>query len=127
MKFNFIDASNSEKFKATIHESGKLSFNVDSGQYMELNNKKHFKVAFEFDDGELDKIYLVESKETEITAKTYRSGPYFYLKLSKPLDNHHIEYKDKILHFLVQRSDEKYEDSIIFELTFHKSSEKKKL
>ena len=131
MNFNFVDASDSTKYKATIQVTGRLSFNIDAAKYMKLAEIRYFKVAFDYDSNDDLKIFLVESPETSITAKLYRSGPYYYIRLDKPLRKANVNFKGYSFTFTVEKWDDKQKTGVgadslmdVFELTLHKVTER---
>jgi hypothetical protein len=111
-KFAFVDASSPVRFKASIHDTGRLVFNEESLNFMNLKSIQHFLVAFDHADGKLNYIGLKKSEKTNTTAKLYRSGPYYYLKIERPLIKCEIDFKEKMI-FYIDFSEEKEIDFIL--------------
>lgn len=119
LKLEFVDASDGTKYKATIQMTGRLSFNSEAAKFMKLARMPHFKVAFERDNFNF-KIYLVESEETDTTAKIHRAGNYYYLRLEKALRKYSVDFQSISYTFTIEKLDEQIDGADVFELTKYK-------
>lgn len=113
MELNFINAGiNRNKCRASIHATGKLSFNKDASELLKLSNGKYFKVAT--NQNEKNSIYLVESDKNSTAAKVYKSGNLFYILFVTVLDNLKIDYKKYNHIYRVDKYEEKYEGKEVY-------------
>jgi len=93
LKFIEID-TNPIKPKATVHASGRLGFNLEAINFMELDKKKYFKVAIQDEDGvSVTNIYLIEQGDSTGAAKVSKAGDYYYLNVGTLFDDIAEDYK----------------------------------
>lgn len=93
LKFIEIDI-NPPKPKATVHASGRLGFNNEAAQFMQLQGKKNFRVAVADEDGtRVNNIYLIEQDDASGAAKIAKSGDYYYLNVGNLFEDLEIDYK----------------------------------
>ena len=103
LKFIEID-TNPIKPKATVHATGRLGFNIDAINFMNLANKENFKVATSEDEGEeLKNIYLIHSEEDKSAAKVSKSGDYYYLNVGNLFEDLDIDYKNFTVIFDIKK------------------------
>ncbi|MGN6646066.1 MAG: hypothetical protein ACTHJT_06015 [Cytophaga sp.] len=128
LNLNFIDASeNHEKYRASIHLTGKLGFNMDANNLMELSGDKYYKVAFEPQTSNFNRIYLVESSKDDPTAaKVNKAGQYYFLKLAHVLNRLKVDYKTVSLRFLVEKAELKYQGQDVYILERSSSNKRDK-
>ena len=94
LKFIEID-TNPIKPKATIHASGRLGFNLEAINFMELDKKKYFKVAIQDENGVgVNNIYLIEQGNSTGAAKVAKAGDYYYLNVGTLFDDIEEDYKN---------------------------------
>ncbi len=94
LKFIEID-TNPIKPKATIHASGRLGFNLEAINFMELDKKKYFKVAIQDENGVgVSNIYLIEQVSANGAAKVAKAGEYYYLNVGSLFDDIEEDYKN---------------------------------
>ncbi len=124
LKFIEID-TNPIKPKATVHASGRLGFNVEAIDFMELSNKKFFRVAVADDNGTaLKNIYLIEQDNSEGTAKVSKAGDYYYLNVGNLFEDLEIDYKDYTIIYDIRK--QLYEERDMYVLKMRKPKKKKK-
>lgn len=118
LKFIEID-TNPLKPKATIHATGRLGFNIDAIKYMNLSNRKNFRVAINDEDGSgLRNIYLIEEEGSVGVAKVSKAGDYFYLNVGDLFDRLDLNYKENTIIFDIKK--EQYNDKDLFILKMRK-------
>lgn len=81
--------------KATLHTSGKLGFNSDASEYMDLTGNETFAVAFDPDHGPDHDLYLVSpDRDTpeEACLQVSTAGEYFQLNLKNFYERYNINY-----------------------------------
>lgn len=124
LKFIEID-TNPIKPKATVHASGRLGFNIEAINFMELATKKNFKVAVS-DEGEFEirNLYLIEDKESAGTAKVSKAGDYYYLNVGTLFEDLAIDYTNFTIIFDIKK--ELYEGNDMFVLKMRKPKKKNK-
>lgn len=125
LNLKFVTIVDTSKYKATIQASGKLGFSSDCNDYMDLNIREQFKIAFDVEGSKFTKIYLVDSKTPDNAAKVYKAGVYYSLKLSEVFKKMGIDYSKFSYTFFVEKSEEKYEGSDLFILTRDKTTPRK--
>jgi hypothetical protein len=124
LKFIEID-TNPIKPKATVHASGRLGFNVEAIDFMELSNKKFFRVAVADDNGTaLKNIYLIEQDNSEGAAKVSKAGDYYYLNVGNLFEDLEIDYKDYTIIYDIRK--QLYEERDMYVLKMRKPKRKKK-
>src|ERR1700761_4146361 len=93
LKFIEID-TNPIKPKATVHASGRLGFNLEAINFMQLQNKRNFRLAIADEDGtSVKNIYLIEQDNSNGTAKVAKAGDYYYLNVGNLFEDLNIDYK----------------------------------
>lgn len=108
---NFIDVNgDNDKYKATIHQTGKLGFNIEAKGYMDLSGDKCFKIAFEPESSNIERIYLVEWWESDGVLKVNKAGDYYFLKLTNVLNRMKVNYKRYVIGFSIVKSEDPYID-----------------
>lgn len=102
MAIEIIKANFSKtKPKATIHLSGKLGFNIEASNLMELDGSKAFHFAKDTED---DKVfYLITGTKEDGAAKVAKAGDYYYLNLGNAFDLVELTYKDDTIIFDVSK------------------------
>jgi len=124
LKFIEID-TNPIKPKATVHASGRLGFNIEAINFMDLASKKNFKVAVSEDGGQdIKNLYLIEDKEAIGAAKVSKAGEYYYLNVGTLFEDLGIDYHNFTIIFDVKK--ELYEDNDMFVLKMRKPKKKNK-
>jgi hypothetical protein len=97
MSLTFGDVRTSpKKPKASIHKSGKLGFNGDAADVMDLSGDEEFAVAYDEDDGPTGDLYLVADEvdaPEESLIEVAKAGDYFYLNLRRFFDRQEVEYE----------------------------------
>lgn len=123
LKFIEID-TNPIKPKATVHASGRLGFNNEAIQFMELNNKKNFKVAVADEDGtSVNNIYLIEQDNPTGAAKVAKAGDYYYLNVGNLFEDLNIDYKNFTVIYDIRK--QLYENKDMYVLKMRKLKRKK--
>lgn len=123
MKLEFLDASNNDsKYRANVHITGKLGFSTEAMEYMDLANRKFFKIAHTL-NSKVNRLYLVDSQEDDQTARVYKAGKYYYLKLSSLLRRIGLDYKANSVSFIIEKGE--YEGKDMFILTEHRNKPRK--
>lgn len=119
LNLEFVDAGESyEKYRASIHLSGKLGFNLEANSFMNLSGDKYFKIAFEPHGSNFTRMYLVESDASDTTAaKVNKAGQYFYIKLAHVLNRLKVDYKTVSIGFTIEKAPEQYEGRDLYILT----------
>lgn len=113
MKFEIIRASAAKgKPKATIHLTGKLGFNMEAYNLMEL--KQDTKFLFARDTEDENKFYLLHTEEDEGSIRAAKAGSYFYLNMASVFDQIGFNYAEQNYSFYIKK--DKYEGKDIFVL-----------
>jgi quinol monooxygenase YgiN len=113
LKFVEIDL-NKGKPKATIHQSGKLGFNMEAIEFMKLEGKKSYLLAT--DEEKQDVFYLVETNESKGAAKVAKAGAYYYLNVADAFDTIGFDYKNYTIMFDISKDTYEGNDLFIFKL-----------
>lgn len=112
MEIEFVKANFSKtKPKATIHMTGKLGFNTEASNLMDLSNKGSFLIGK--DKNNEDKLYLLES-DSEGSVKIAKAGEYYYLNAGNVFELMELDYRLFTIMFDV--SLDKYNDKDIYVL-----------
>lgn len=81
--------------RASIHKSGKIGFNSDAHEFMELTPDSRFLVAMDEDDPtDSDIILIPASSDHEKAIKPSKGGDYLYLHLRPLLDRMGFDYEN---------------------------------
>lgn len=113
MKFEIIRASVSKgKPKATIHLTGKLGFNMEAYNLMQLKADEQFLFARDTEDE--NKFYLLHTKEEEGSIRVSKAGAYFYLNMASVFDQIGFDYVENTYSFYIKK--DKYQGEDIFVL-----------
>jgi hypothetical protein len=113
MELEFLDINVSKgKPKATIHKSGKLGFNNEAIQYMDLNKKPMYKLA---KAGDNEYLYLLEVQDDKGAAKVSKAGNYFYLNVGDAFDRLELDYRNNTVIFDIKK--ETYKDQNLYSLS----------
>lgn len=114
MKIKIINIDlNRSKPKATIHYSGKLGFNREAANVMNLAEKRTFQFATDEERNEV--LYLIESSEDKGVAKISKAGTYFYLNVGDAFDALGFNYKTYTIIFDIAKDD--YNGKTVYVLT----------
>lgn len=97
MELEFGDVQTSpKKPKATLHKSGKIGFNGDAADVMELSGDEEFFVAYDPEEGPSGDLYLisqgVEAPE-ESRIGVAKAGGYFYLNMRRFFEREGVDYE----------------------------------
>ncbi|MCX2575069.1 hypothetical protein [Pedobacter sandarakinus] len=123
LKFIEID-TDPIKPKATVHASGRLGFNIDAINFMDLANKNNFRVAVTGEEGEeLKNIYLIDDGEYKSSAKVAKSGEYYYLNVGNLFDDLGIDFKNFTVIFDIKK--DYYENKEMYVLKMRRLKRKK--
>ena len=124
MELEFIEIdTNPIKPKATVHASGRLGFNIEAINFMELASKKNFKVAkSKTEDGELKNIYLIDM-EGAGTAKVSKAGEYYYLNVGLLFEDLGLDFKNYTIIYDIKKG--QYEGRDMYILKMRKPKQKK--
>lgn len=122
MKLSFIDIDiNKAKPKATIHYSGKLGFNMEAIEYMNLKNQESFLIA---KDDEKDGVfYLVKSNEVKGAAKVAKAGNYYYLNVGDAFEKLNYDFKGYTIMFNITK--DSYEGKDLYILSKYRETKRK--
>ena len=113
MKLKFIDIDlNKQKPKATIHASGKLGFNMEAIEFMKLENKNSYQIALDEENTKV--IYLVETEDTNNSAKVAKAGAYYYLNAGDAFERLGFKYTEYTIMFDISK--DRYEDKDLYVL-----------
>jgi len=124
LKFIEID-TNPLKPKATVHASGRLGFNLEAINFMQLHNKRNFRLAVADEDGKSVKnIYLIEQDNPIGTAKVAKAGEYYYLNVGNLFEDLNIDYKNFTIIYDIRK--QLYENKDMYVLKMRKPKKKKK-
>lgn len=77
--------------KATVQQTGKLSFNADTGAALDLTSKKGVKFFMEGEPEQLCMAIMAEADEDAFSLK--KSGAYFTVEAKLLFDELGIDYK----------------------------------
>ena len=109
------------KAKATIQFSGRLGFNMDAIELMQMANRKSFFLAQDEENEEI--LYLMPQNDLEGDAKLAKAGSYYYLNVGDAFKNMGIKYKEYTVMYEVEKAE--YEGSDIFVLNNKRSIKRK--
>jgi hypothetical protein len=124
LKFIEID-TNPIKPKATVHASGRLGFNAEAIEFMQLITKRNFRVAITADgEGSLSNIYLIEQDSSTGAAKVAKAGDYYYLNVGNLFEESEVDYKKYTVIYDIKK--QLYNDSDMFVLKMRKPLKRKK-
>ena len=98
------------KAKATIHNSGKLGFNIEAIEVMQLSNQGSYLLATDEEDANV--LYLIPSDVTEGVGKVAKAGDYYYLNVGDAFQKLGFKYKEYTIMFDIEKSE--YEGKEIF-------------
>jgi hypothetical protein len=105
MKLRFIKVSDVDiKAKATIHKTGKLGFSSNAIDYLQIDENKFIKFAFDDEDKKEDIMYAVitDADDSE-SFNISKAGNYFYVNTKGLFDNLGFDYtNNKIIYDLVK-------------------------
>lgn len=97
MPLEFADVQTAPlKPKATVHKSGKVGFNGDAAEFMDLRGDEIFCVAYDEDEGPDGDLYLFQNEPTlpdNSCIEVAKAGDYFHLNLRNFFERHGIEYE----------------------------------
>jgi len=125
LKFIEID-TNPLKPKATVHASGRLGFNLEAINFMQLQNKRNFRLAVSEEDGKsIKNIYLIEQDNPTGAAKVAKAGDYYYLNVGNLFEDLDIDYKSHTIIYDIKK--QLYEDKDMYVLKMRKPKRKKKI
>lgn len=82
--------------KGTVHKSGKLGFNSDAAQMMDLSGDEVFCVAYDDEEGPDGDLYLLSEnpKAPERSCiEVARAGDYYHLNLRRFFERYDIDYE----------------------------------
>lgn len=124
LKFIEID-TNPIKPKATVHASGRLGFNIEAINFMDLASKRNFKVAVADEDGvEVRNIYLIEDNNSKVAAKVSKAGEYYYLNVGNLFEDLDLDYKNYTIIYDIKKG--MYEGNDMYILKMREPKRKKK-
>lgn len=92
--------------KGTVHKTGKLGFNSDASDYMELNIGKSALIFMNEEDSSDVNLYvkLVESNDEPDAFKISKAGNYFYLNCKGLFDALEIDYvNDNVVYYIKRK------------------------
>lgn len=89
------------KPKATIHLSGKLGFNIEASNLMEIKSDTAFQFARDTEDNE--KFYLIAGNKEDGAAKVAKAGDYYYINFGDVFDIVGLNYKDETIIFDINK------------------------
>lgn len=123
LRFIEID-TNPIKPKATVHASGRLGFNIEAINFMELAKRKFFRVAIGDEDGvSVSNIYLIEQDDATGAAKIAKAGEYYYLNVGSLFEELEEDYKNYTVIYDVKK--QLYDGKDMFVLKKRKPIKKK--
>lgn len=124
LKFIEID-TNPIKPKATVHASGRLGFNLEAINFMQLQNKRNFRLAVAKEDGNsIKNIYLIEQDNPNGAAKVAKAGDYYYLNVGNLFEDLSVDYKNYTIIYDIRK--QLYEDKDMYVLKMRKPKKKRK-
>jgi hypothetical protein len=109
------------KAKATIQYSGRLGFNMDAIQLIDLERIKSFLIAQDEDDEEI--LYLLPQNDGEGDAKVARAGQYYYLNVGDVFKNLGLKYKEYTIMYEVEKME--HEEKTIYALREKRQNKRK--
>lgn len=90
-----------DSLKATVQQTGKLNFNVETGESLELSVDKGIKF---FLDGEPEQFYMaVMPRPDRDSFPLKKNGPYFYVAAKLLFDDLGVDYKGFTVFYDLQR------------------------
>lgn len=102
--------------RASIHKNGKLGFNSDAAEFMDLESGNTFSVGVG-QEGVVSKIVLLPCEEhdpDESKIDVARAGDYYYLNLRNFFDLREVSYDEYRIRYDIKRAD--YEDRVAYVL-----------
>ena len=122
MKLSFIDIDlNKGKPKATIHFSGKLGFNMEAIEYMNLKNQESFLIAK--DEEKEGVFYLVKSGDVKGAAKIAKAGAYYYLNVGDAFEKLNYDFKGYTIMFNISK--DSYDGKELYVLSKYRETKRK--
>lgn len=94
----FVDAQSEPlRPKASIHKSGKLGFNSDAAEFLDLESGMEFQLAVPQDSSPEDCLLLVPSSEEypeRSKVSVAKAGDYYYIHLRNYFDMAGVPYEE---------------------------------
>ncbi|MDN5289629.1 MAG: hypothetical protein JWR38_5908 [Mucilaginibacter sp.] len=109
------------KAKATIHSTGKLGFNIEAIEVMQLKNQGSYLLATDEEDENV--MYLIPTDTADGVGKVAKAGDYYYLNVGDAFQKLGFKYKEYTIMFDIEKSE--YEDKEIFILRKRKDIKRK--
>lgn len=90
-----------DNLKATVQQTGKLNFNVETGEALELTHDKGVKF---FMDGEPEELYMaIMARPDRDSFPLKKNGAYFYVSAKLLFDDLGVDYKGFTVFYDLQR------------------------
>jgi len=113
------------KPKCTIHKNGRLGFNTEAIQLMNIDSTKHAMIAINKKDKSDKNLYIKISTFNENGSyKIVKAGAYYYLYTALFFNDMEIDYINKKIMYDVERFS--YKGTELFKLIPREKSRKKK-
>lgn len=113
MNLTFIDPTvRKPKPVARIHASGKLGFNSDATEFMNLEDMPSYVVATSYSEQGKFRIFFIDSMisgdiDTPPPIKVAKAGKYYYVHFVNILNQLKIDYKRNKFAFDIEKSEYK--------------------
>jgi len=109
------------KAKATIHNTGKLGFNIEAIEIMQLKNQGSYLLATDEEDANV--MYLIPTDSSNGVGKVAKAGDYYYLNVGDAFEKLGFKYTEYTIMFDIEKSE--YEGKEIFILKKRKEIKRK--
>lgn len=101
-----------KKPKATAHKSGKLGFNGDAADVMNISGEEVFCVAYDEEEGPAGDLYLVDADNVdcpdESRIQVSKAGGYYYLNMRRFFDRTGVDYENLKIIYDIEEIDSSY-------------------
>ncbi len=98
-----------DKLKVTIQQTGRMNFNVETGESMGLTTKMGIKF---FMEGEPEELYMAVMQEPDRDSfPVKKSGPYFYVNAKLLFDALKVDYSNFTVFYDLTRCSEYDEEA----------------
>ncbi|SKB27105.1 hypothetical protein [Daejeonella lutea] len=109
------------KAKATIHNSGKLGFNIEAIEVMQLKSQGSYLLAT--DEERSDLLYLIPTDSADGVGKVAKAGDYYYLNVGDAFQKLGFKYTEYTIMFDIEKNE--YDGKDIFILKKRKEIKRK--
>ena len=108
MELEFADVrTDPPRPKATVHASGKIGFNSDAAEVMDLSGDEVFCVAYDPEQGPDGDLYLLPptpAAPDESCIEVAKAGSYFHLNLRRFFERYEVDYERyKVIYDVYER------------------------